>query len=99
MLSYFRWYRRMRGGRWGRVGGWFWGWRYVRVTDACRERIHEDWRKSATEIHCPVCGFYCLGRGGLGCIDKPALMANEKGAGGNQSAMEPAQTTSASEAQ
>ncbi len=23
------------------------------------------------EIHCPVCGFYCLGKGGFGCIDKP----------------------------
>jgi len=22
---------------------------------------------------CPVCGYYCTGRGGIGCIDKPAL--------------------------
>lgn len=22
---------------------------------------------------CPVCGFYCLGKGGHGCIDKPSL--------------------------
>lgn len=22
---------------------------------------------------CPVCGYYCLGKGGHGCIDKPAL--------------------------
>lgn len=22
---------------------------------------------------CPVCGYYCLGRGGIGCIDKPAM--------------------------
>ena len=21
------------------------------------------------EIHCPVCGYYCLGKGGIGCID------------------------------
>jgi len=27
-----------------------------------------------TEIICPICGYYCLGKGGLGCIDKP----NEK---------------------
>lgn len=23
------------------------------------------------EMQCPVCGYYCLGNGGLGCIDKP----------------------------
>ena len=22
---------------------------------------------------CPVCGYYCLGKGGIGCIDKPSL--------------------------
>lgn len=22
---------------------------------------------------CPVCGYYCLGKGGDGCIDKPRL--------------------------
>lgn len=25
------------------------------------------------EIQCPVCGYYCLGKGGVGCIDKPNL--------------------------
>jgi hypothetical protein len=25
------------------------------------------------DIHCPVCGYYCLGRGGFGCIDKPTM--------------------------
>lgn len=25
------------------------------------------------DIICPVCGFYCLGKGGRGCIDKPSL--------------------------
>jgi len=25
------------------------------------------------QINCPVCGYYCLGNGGLGCIDKPKL--------------------------
>lgn len=24
------------------------------------------------DIHCPVCGYYCLGKGGIGCIDKTA---------------------------
>ena len=23
---------------------------------------------------CPVCGYYCLGKGGVGCIDKPSLV-------------------------
>lgn len=27
-----------------------------------------------SEIYCPVCGFYCLGNGGHGCIDKPRLV-------------------------
>jgi len=25
------------------------------------------------DIICPVCGKYCLGKGGYGCIDKPNL--------------------------
>ena len=24
------------------------------------------------EDTCPICGYYCLGNGGLGCLDKPA---------------------------
>lgn len=26
---------------------------------------------------CPVCGYYCLGNGGLFCIDKPTLVQKE----------------------
>lgn len=26
------------------------------------------------DIRCPVCGYYCLGNGGIGCIDKPSLV-------------------------
>ena len=29
--------------------------------------------KALGEEQCPVCGYYCLGKGGHGCIDKPAL--------------------------
>jgi hypothetical protein len=29
------------------------------------------------EIFCPVCGYYCLGRGGKGCIDKPKLQGEK----------------------
>ena len=29
--------------------------------------------ESPEASHCPVCGWHCLGKGGLGCIDKPAL--------------------------
>lgn len=25
------------------------------------------------DIQCPVCGYYCLGKGGVGCIDKPGF--------------------------
>jgi len=31
------------------------------------------------DIQCPVCGYYCLGNGGYGCIDKPTLFEKEKG--------------------
>lgn len=27
-----------------------------------------------SEIQCPVCGYYCLGKGGFGCIDKPSMI-------------------------
>jgi hypothetical protein len=27
-----------------------------------------------TDIICPVCGYYCLGKGGYGCIDKPLFV-------------------------
>lgn len=27
---------------------------------------------------CPVCGYYCLGKGRLGCIDKPTLCGLNK---------------------
>ncbi|MBU1941443.1 MAG: hypothetical protein KKC68_06670 [Candidatus Thermoplasmatota archaeon] len=33
--------------------------------------IHKD-------VMCPVCGFNCLGNGGIGCIDKPALCGLDK---------------------
>ena len=26
------------------------------------------------DIQCPVCGYYCLGNGGMGCIDKPSVV-------------------------
>lgn len=26
------------------------------------------------DLFCPVCGYYCRGRGGAGCIDKPAML-------------------------
>jgi len=32
-----------------------------------------------TEIQCPVCGYYCLGKGGFGCIDKPTLCGLTEG--------------------
>ena len=30
-------------------------------------------------IHCPVCGYYCLGEGGIGCINKPSLVKCDHG--------------------
>lgn len=28
---------------------------------------------SMADDQCPVCGYYCLGKGGRGCIDKPTM--------------------------
>lgn len=36
----------------------------------------DDARKKLAELgeeQCPVCGYYCLGKGGRDCIDKPAM--------------------------
>jgi len=33
----------------------------------------EPEEKKYTEESCPVCGYYCLGKGGTNCIDKPKL--------------------------
>ena len=33
------------------------------------------------EIQCPVCGYYCLGKGGHGCIDKPGFLRLATGHG------------------
>ena len=33
---------------------------------------HKETNK-ASDAQCPVCGYYCLGNGGNGCIDKPSI--------------------------
>lgn len=45
MLSSFRWYRKLRGGRWAQVTGYMWGKRWIQVSDECVERVDEDWRR------------------------------------------------------
>ena len=30
------------------------------------------------DIQCPVCGYYCIGNGGVGCIYKPDLQPQEQ---------------------
>jgi len=30
--------------------------------------------KEISAMICPVCGYHCLGNGGLGCIDKKGLL-------------------------
>ena len=32
----------------------------------------------SADIQCPVCGYYCLGHGGIGCIDKPTIFAEDE---------------------
>lgn len=31
------------------------------------------WETMNDHISCPVCGYYCLGKGGNGCIDKTSM--------------------------
>lgn len=44
VISRFKCYRRWRGGRWARVTGLLWGRNWVRVSDACVERVDENYR-------------------------------------------------------
>lgn len=34
--------------------------------------------KPAAEAYCPVCGYLCIGKGGVFCIDKPTLVKIEE---------------------
>ncbi len=34
----------------------------------------EPKKEESDNIQCPVCGYYCLGKGGHGCIDKPSML-------------------------
>ena len=43
VMGNFRWYRRLRGGRWARVTGLMFGMRWIRVPPECVERCEEDW--------------------------------------------------------
>jgi len=40
----------------------------------CRKEQLSPLIKSLLESQCPVCGYYCTGNGGFGCIDKKSLM-------------------------
>ena len=41
---------------------------------AAAQKIMRFYSESkSSDIVCPVCGFYCLGNGGIGCIDKPGM--------------------------
>ena len=40
----------------------------------CSKKYYEQ----PEDIQCPVCGHYCLGKGGVGCIDKPSLQTTKR---------------------
>lgn len=46
--------------------------------------------QQAMDMQCPVCGYYCLGKGGRGCIDKVGMvdLANENQTSGQSIADE-----------
>jgi hypothetical protein len=41
----------------------------IELTPKLAKKIIRQFQKEKTS--CPVCGYYCLGKGGIGCIDKP----------------------------
>ena len=47
----------------------------IPAAETLRARLSafEPEKKKYTEESCPVCGYYCLGKGGVKCIDKPKL--------------------------
>lgn len=62
-------------------GGWIflnikWIFQYA-VNDPIKRRNAKSNRHKntdASDYQCPVCGYYCLGRGGFYCIDKPNMV-------------------------
>jgi rubrerythrin len=40
-------------------------------------RLFKTKKKKVEDLQCPVCGYYCNGKGGVFCIDKPSLMKEE----------------------
>jgi len=42
-MSYFQWWRRLRGGRWAKVTGLIFGYRWIRVNPECVEHVDEIW--------------------------------------------------------
>lgn len=54
------------------------GWESIKKTSRPLENVRaqalEDLLNGES---CPVCGYYCLGKGGLGCIDKPSMESTE----------------------
>ena len=38
----------------------------------------DEEKKKNDNLQCPVCGYYCLGKGGYGCIDKPFICGYKK---------------------
>ncbi|MGA2905953.1 MAG: hypothetical protein ABSD98_19170 [Candidatus Korobacteraceae bacterium] len=44
-MNRFRWWRRLRGGRWAKMPGLLWGWRWVRLSpwDFVWDDCDENW--------------------------------------------------------
>lgn len=45
------------------------------MTELLKLAQHLEKVKAAEDENCPVCGYYCIGNGGFGCIDKPEILA------------------------
>ncbi len=55
-MNRFRWWRRLRGGRWAAVTGWFWGRRWVRVSPSAftGDAEVEDYNPPTTSHKTPL---------------------------------------------
>jgi len=52
------------------------------LNDVAEQQEREEEEAMTMEVAeneiCPVCGYYCLGNGGHGCIDKPSLYKSKE---------------------
>ena len=46
----------------------------MKILEFVKKLFAKNKEEKPEDIICPVCGYYCLGKGGYGCIDKPTIV-------------------------